>query len=137
MQATNWFKACAAIWSISLRLRRRYRPVRVSSGSQKAKATGLYVEALPSSDTDMSKLLRLPFNIEITIEAGGVAHLTSQLRQDLVDEQDGDLDVAGNAATDAIECLLLALVAAGVDLDTAAARGAIETAVESVTNLIL
>lgn len=88
-------------------------------------------------DTDVTNIVSRPFDIGITVDADGIAHVSSQLRQELVNERDYEFDVAGHAATDAIESLLLARAPAGVVLGTAAARAAVETAVENVANHLL
>ena len=91
---------------------------------------------MPSPRQSAARRVELPFGITIVVEPSGSAFLTSALARELVDEDCPDADIAGQSATDAIESLLLALVAAHVDLDTPEAHEAIVTAVEQVANYL-
>lgn len=87
---------------------------------------------MPAQQLSPAYRIALPFGILITVEPSGAASLESDLRRELLDETDPSADSIGLAAVDAIESLLLALVAAGVDLSGQAAHAAIVTAVEQI-----
>lgn len=75
--------------------------------------------------------LRLPYGILISWFADTAVLESSDLRRELSDDESMP-DTAADLAADCIEPPLLALAAAGVDLDSEAARSAIETSVESI-----
>ncbi|HTN48851.1 MAG TPA: hypothetical protein VMK32_05420 [Burkholderiaceae bacterium] len=80
----------------------------------------------------------LPYGIIIERDSEGNAYLSSDLHDAFVDEDDGEeARMYGHIAADAMEGLLMALVAAGVDLNTSAAQVAVETAVEGLANYLV
>jgi len=79
-----------------------------------------------------SRRISLPYGISITVYASGAASLAGNLALEFLDGSDPSNDEPAHVAADAIESVLLALAAAGVDLETAACKEAIETAVEAV-----
>ena len=78
----------------------------------------------------------LPFGIVIST-TGDTTTLVSNLLTEFSDpDDDREVQRAAEASCDAMESLLLALFAAGADLDTSAAREAIETSVEAIANYL-
>lgn len=79
-----------------------------------------------------SRRVRLPYAIDIEHDRsdGSACLVRSNLYEEL--SEPGCEDERARAAADAVESLLLALVAAGIELDTAAGREAVESAVESI-----
>lgn len=73
----------------------------------------------------------LPFGIEYSVN-GGCASLTSLLSVQFT--LDGELDEVGKATADAMESLLLAMVAEGIDIRRPKFARAITSAVEFVSN---
>lgn len=78
-----------------------------------------------------SRVLHLPFGIRITVDPSGDGELESNLFQEFREDDEPSEDAVARAGADAMEGLLLALACAGIDLETAACREAIVTAVES------
>lgn len=83
---------------------------------------------------NVHKTIALPFGITIDVSAEEAALVSSDLRTQLVDADDSDGGVHGEIAANAVEALLLSLVAAGVDLSGLDAQRAVETAVEAIAN---
>ncbi len=81
-----------------------------------------------------SPTTHLPYGIDITV-TGQRASLSSELRAQLVDPSPARDDPA-LAMVHAIEALLLALAAEGVDLSGPGASRAVVTAVESVAEYL-
>ena len=80
------------------------------------------------------KVFNLPFDICISV-SDGHTHLSSGLHKELVDGSPAR-DDPGLAATHAMESLLLALAARGLDLDTAEAALAVRDAAEAVAEYL-
>lgn len=80
------------------------------------------------------RYIELPFGINIAVYPSGGGSLESNLVDELRNYDDPKKDALARAAADAIESLLLALACAGFDLETAACKEAIATAVESAAN---
>lgn len=80
------------------------------------------------------RYIELPFDINITVHPAGGGSVESNLLDELRDYDDPKEDAVARAAADAMESLLLALACAGFDLETAACKEAIATAVESAAN---
>ncbi len=82
----------------------------------------------------LTRTFALPFDIHITV-SDGHTRLSSRLHEQLV-EDSPDRDDPGLAIVHAIESLLLALAARGVDLGTPAASLAVRDTVESVSEYL-
>ena len=80
------------------------------------------------------RTFQLPFGIRITVDPSGNGELESNLFHEFRDYDQPSDDAAARAGADAMEGLLLALACAGIDLETAACKEAILTAVESFAN---
>lgn len=85
----------------------------------------------PRTDTEFN----LPFDICITV-TDGYAGLSSGLHEQLVDTSGAVPDEPGLAAVHAMESLLLALAARGLDLGTAQASLAVEDAAGAVAHYL-
>jgi hypothetical protein len=83
----------------------------------------------------MKCITRLPYGITIT-RTRGHTRLSSELRLELVDIK-RKFDAHSELATHALESLLLALCAAGIDLNNARAAFAVETAVNAVLEYLV
>ena len=84
------------------------------------------------------RIVELPYGILITADdRGNAAVVRSDLLSQFSDPEDDAKDTcAAVASTDAIESLLMALVAAGVDLESEAAQEAVRTSVESLSRYL-
>lgn len=85
----------------------------------------------------LHRTVELPYGIVIDVDVDGrsAGLKGSLLKGQFIDPEDPPAAVArGELAADVVECLLVALVAAGVNLETSAAREAISGAVEAVAN---
>lgn len=78
--------------------------------------------------------IALPFGITIDVSGEDALLLSSDLREQLVDDADEDGGVHGEIAANAVEALLLALAAEGVDLTGPGAQRAVETTIEAIAN---
>lgn len=80
------------------------------------------------------RTFQLPFGIRITVDPSGNGELESNLFHEFLDYDGLIEDAAARAAADAMESLLLAMACAGIDLEMAAFKEAIQTAVESMAS---
>lgn len=91
-----------------------------------------YIEVDPCVAAQEEMRHSLPFGIELVCQ-GGAGHLVSSLAQQFIDDSEQDhtgIEVArGEAASDAMESLILAMAGEGFDVSNAAFVRALSTAV--------
>ena len=81
-----------------------------------------------------SRTFILPFGVRITVDHSGNGELESNLFHEFMDYDGPTGDAVARAAADAMESLLLAMACAGIELEMAAFKEEIQSAVESMAS---
>ena len=80
--------------------------------------------------------IRLPYGIVVERVSRGCTRVSSELRLEFVDPS-RDFDSHGELAAHAMESLLVALVAEGVEMDASAASRAVISAAETIAEYLV